>query len=479
MFGLPAIVVEVFLFIVGLICLVKGGDWFVDGATGIAHKFHMPEILIGATVVSIGTTIPEVMVSSTAALTAGASDMAYGNAIGSIICNTALIAAITMTFRPAAVEKKSLKMPIAFFFGAAALYIAVAYATGFFSRIVGIILLAIFIAYMIMCVKQAKESMALGRAGSDGAGDVTRSMPGLGNDSGSISGLGNDSGSISADDAGETIGLTQSPIDPEASRMTEEYIQNVLNRDENSDLTRSTEADGDSTDRNSTEGDRTSTDQPDVVFDGSTGDSSSDSDGGVLDRSVQGGNKNPAGTDAANQEDIAAKADTAAKDGAVAKDGANKDFIIFIAKLILGAAVIAIGANLLVDNGTLIAEAAGVPQSVIALTFVALGTSLPELVTAITSLVKGHSDLSLGNVIGANLFNLVLVSGLAVTLAPFHIPVEKTIAGINASLVVDIPVMVAVMLIMCLPALIKGRIYRAQGIGLLAIYFSYVIFQFV
>ncbi len=81
-----------------------------------------------------------------------------------------------------------------------------------------------------------------------------------------------------------------------------------------------------------------------------------------------------------------------------------------IGLLILGAALIAVGANLLVDNGTLIAQALGVPESVIALTFVALGTSLPELVTAITSLAKGHGSLSLGNVIGANVFNLVLVT---------------------------------------------------------------------
>ena len=87
------------LFIVGLICLIKGGDWFVDGATGIARKFHLPELLIGATVVSIGTTLPEVMVSTTSALT-GHSEMAYGNAIGSVICNTALIAAITVAIKP-------------------------------------------------------------------------------------------------------------------------------------------------------------------------------------------------------------------------------------------------------------------------------------------------------------------------------------------------------------------------------------------
>ena len=86
------------LFLVGLVLLIKGGDWFVDGATGIAHKFHVPDLLIGATVVSIGTTLPEVMVSATSAVS-GHGEIAYGNAIGSIICNTALIAAISIAVR--------------------------------------------------------------------------------------------------------------------------------------------------------------------------------------------------------------------------------------------------------------------------------------------------------------------------------------------------------------------------------------------
>ena len=146
--------------------------------------------------------------------------------------------------------------------------------------------------------------------------------------------------------------------------------------------------------------------------------------------------------------------------------------------LAAGAALIAVGADLLVDNGTLIAQALGVPESVIALTFVALGTSLPELVTAITSLAKGHGALSLGNVIGANLFNLVLVSGVAVTLAPFPIPVASTIAGMNASLVMDLPVMFGVMLLLTVPALVKGRLYRLQGVALLAVYAAFCVAQF-
>ena len=146
--------------------------------------------------------------------------------------------------------------------------------------------------------------------------------------------------------------------------------------------------------------------------------------------------------------------------------------------LVLGAVLIALGANLLVDNGTLIAQALGVPESVIALTFVALGTSLPELVTAITSLVKGCSDLSLGNIVGANVFNLVLVSGMSVTLAPFTVPQSSTLFGINSSLVLEIPVMLAVMMIMTLPALKRGRLSRAQGIILLCIYAAFCAIQF-
>ena len=146
--------------------------------------------------------------------------------------------------------------------------------------------------------------------------------------------------------------------------------------------------------------------------------------------------------------------------------------------MIVGAAAIAVGANLLVNNGTIIASMLGVPDSVIGLTMIALGTSLPELVTAVTSLAKGHSALSLGNVIGANLFNIVLVSGMAITISPFAIPAEKTIAGMNASLIIDIPIMLGVMALLCIPALIRGRLSRWQGILLLCIYVSFTAFQF-
>ena len=318
--------VPVLLFLVGLACLIKGGDWFVDGASALARKFHLPELLIGATVVSIGTTLPEVMVSTMSAVS-GHGEIAYGNAIGSVICNTALIAAVTIAVRPGKTDPKSLKMPVLFFFLAAAVYCMAAYLLGEFTRVIGLVMLAMFIAYMIVTVRQMKHS-------------------------------------------------------PQPAEGTDEET---------------------------------------------------------------------------------------------AEDMPTWKMLLF---LILGAALIAVGARLLVDNGTKIAESLGVPESVIALTFVALGTSLPELVTAITSLAKGHSDLSLGNVIGANVFNLVLVSGVSVTIAPFKVPQSAVIAGHNASLVLEIPVMLGVMLILTLPALLKGKLPRAQGILLLLIYAAFCAVQF-
>ena len=318
--------IPVLLFLLGLVCLIKGGDWFVDGATGIARRFRLPELLIGATVVSIGTTLPEVMVSTTSALQ-GHGEIAYGNAIGSVICNTALIAALTVAVRPGKVDRAALRTPVAFFFAAAVFYALAAYTAGYFSRVIGCVLLAMFVVYMAVTVRQMKKQ-------------------------------------------------------PEATAEPAEEVRELPLWQE-------------------------------------------------------------------------------------------------LALLVVGAALIALGANLLVDNGTLIAQALGVPESVIALTFVALGTSLPELVTAVTSLLKGHSALSLGNVIGANLFNLVLVSGASIALSPFSIPQSSTIAGRNASLVMDIPVMFAVMGLLTVPALMRGRLARWQGVTLLGIYAAFCVTQFV
>ena len=321
------------LFVVGLGLLIKGGDWFVDGSVGVARKFHLPELLIGATIVSIGTTLPEVMVSATGALN-GQGEMAFGNAIGSVICNTALICAITIAVRPAEVDRKSYFIPVIFFFSASLIHALVSYSTGFYYRWVGILLLAIFVGYMILQIILAKN-----------------------------------------------------------------------NKTDNADL-----------------------------------------------------------AEPAEEEKEEEK---------------KSPFWKMLLLLILGAGCIAVGANFLVHYGTLIAERIGVPSKVIAITFVALGTSLPELVTAVTALVKGHSALSLGNIVGANLFNLVLVCGVSITLAPFSIPTSTVVAGMNASLLIDLPVMLLVMLLLTVPTLIRKKISRLQGIILLLIYATFCSLQFI
>ena len=149
-----------------------------------------------------------------------------------------------------------------------------------------------------------------------------------------------------------------------------------------------------------------------------------------------------------------------------------------ILMLVVGAGVIALGADLVGDNSQIIAKEIGVPDSVISLTIVALATSLPELITAVTALMKGHGALSLGNIIGANLFNLVLVSGVSVALSDFEIPCTAQLGGMNAALVLDIPVMLGVMALMVVPALIRGKLARWQGYALLGVYAAYCVVQF-
>ncbi|MBQ1264902.1 MAG: calcium/sodium antiporter [Oscillospiraceae bacterium] len=314
------------MFALGVLMLIKGGDWFVDSAVSIAKRFRVPEIIIGATVVSIGTTLPEVMVSATAAV-GGNGAIAYGNAIGSIICNTALIAALTIAIRPAPVDRKAVVTPVVFFFISAAIYVVAAYLLGSIDRWLGFVMLVVFAVYMSMTVRAGFKNPSV-----------------------------------------------QSTDDEEQEKETS-LVQDIL--------------------------------------------------------------------------------------------------------VLLGSAVlIAVGAELLEGSSVTLAEDyLHIPTEVVGVTVVALCTSLPELVTAITALAKGHGALSLGNIIGANIFNLVLVSGVAVTLAPFRVPAGSMIFGHNASLVLEIPLMVGVMALMTLPTIAKKKLFRWQGITLLGIYVLFVTTQ--
>jgi len=158
--------------------------------------------------------------------------------------------------------------------------------------------------------------------------------------------------------------------------------------------------------------------------------------------------------------------------------GERTSVIREIIMLVLGIVAITFGADFLVNSTIDVANVLGIPQTVISLTVVALGTSLPELITAIAALIKGHSSLSIGNIIGANLFNLVLVNSVAVIINPYSVPTSSTIGNLNTALVLDIPLMLAVMAILALPAIFKGKLSRLQGASLVVLYIAFCLVQF-
>lgn len=304
------------LFVLGLVLICLGGDRLVDSAVAIAKRLKIPEIVVGATIVSIGTTLPEVLVSTTAALQ-GNADISAGNAFGSIICNTALIAGLTQLLAPSKkVTRSSITWRAAMFFAISMGLIAVGLFTGKFNRMTGIALLVTFCVYAVANVK----------------------FPG-------------------GEDEGEKKEEKQGSL----------WVQ--------------------------------------------------------------------------------------------------------LLTLAVCAVLLYFGANLLVDNGIILAGALGVPERVIAVTFIALGTSLPELVTSLVSIIKGYGNVGLGNIVGANIMNLVLVMG---------IPAVITGISLNPSTIrVDAVLGVVVMAVLTVPLMIKQRAYRLQGGALLAIYAGYVVSSFM
>lgn len=327
---------EIIVFIISLVLLIKAADFFVEAGVNIAKIFYISEIIIGATIVSIGTTLPETMVSATSAIT-GHGDIAFGNALGSIICNTALISSLPIVFLPGVVSKKALKVPVTFFFLTYMFYAFSIYVFKGFPRFIGIILVLIFIVYVVFIVK---------------------------------------------------------------------FQNNSENKFEQKEI-------------------------------------------------------------------LVEKVKEEYKEGFYKRKELYKNILV----LVVSAIIIAIASRLLVNNGILLAKKFGVPEAVIGITVIAIGTSLPELMTAIISIRKKHANLSIGNIVGANFLNLVNTTGIAVILSPFSIPKSKIINGINAVLIIDVPLALILMLIMCIPSLVLGKTKRWQGMLMLLMYIGFMIYQ--
>ena len=322
-------------FIIGLIIIIKGGDFFVDAATWIAHVFKIPTFIIGATIVSVATTLPEIVtsiiatVNGNAAYAEGAAkeaedfySIATTNAIGSVTANTGMILSIGLIFIPMVIRRKDFLLKgLILIASISTLMIFPALCGGSFPWYAGIITLALFVIFIWDNLRAAKNA-------------------------------------------------------PEAS-----------------------EAESVPTDK--------------------------------------------------------------------------KSVITNISKFIFGTAGIVLGSVLLVNNGEAIATSWGVSAEIIGVTMIAIGTSLPELITTITAISKKESGLSVGNVIGANIIDTALIVPICSIISGGRLVVQDNV------LMPDLPVCLLTAVIAIVPTLIFKKFSRWQGVVGLLVYVSYIAYRIV
>ena len=302
------------IFIVGLILTIKGGDWFVDSASWFAEATGIPKFVVGATVVSFATTLPEMLVSVRAAMN-GSAQLAIGNAIGSVTANTTLIMGVSLVAIAGVISRKE----IAFKGGlliAAIVGLTILSLSGALPVWSAFILWAIFLAFMISNLIEGKKG---------------------------------------------------------ASAEKPESFE---------------------------------------------------------------------------KKEVPAK------------------ILLFV----LGTASIVFGAEFLVSSGKTIAAGIGISETIIGFTVIALGTSLPELVTTLTAIRKKENSLSVGNIIGANIIDTTLILPLCAVINGQPLPVERI------NLVFDFPVCIAACAIAVVPTIIQGRFKKWQGYALLTVYALYMLF---
>lgn len=308
--------------ILGFVLLIKGADFLVEGSSNIAKKFHIPEILIGLTIVSIGTSMPELFVSTTSAIQ-GRSDMAMGNVIGSNVCNLLLILGLSTVIKPVKFQKETRLIEIPLCLTLTIIFMTLCNTGEGIARGEAIILLVLFALFIIYTIIMGKN----------------------------------------------------------ADKFDKE-VQNTRGEDT--------------------------------------------SDISML--------KN----------------------------------IVYV---ILGIIALKFGGDLTVDNSVIIANHFGISEQIISLTILAIGTSLPELVTSVTAAFKGNSDIAIGNIIGSNIFNMLLIIGVASMINPILY---------NFKYNVDMAILIAGTLLLALFPIIppKNEMNRGNGLIYLAFYAIYMVILF-
>ena len=314
---------SIFLIIIGFILLIKGADVLVDGASAVAKRFHIPEIIIGLTIVSIGTSMPELFVSSTSSLN-GSSDMAIGNIIGSNLCNLLMILGLSTIIKPVKFQRETRLIEIPMCLAITIIFTIFCNTTRTISKAEAVALIVMFIIFIIYTIIMSKK--------------------------------------------GEQ-------------------------------------------------------------FD---------------------------------------------KDGALIVIETNNEISMLksIVFIILGIIGLKIGGDLTVNNATNIARMFNVSEKVIGLTILAIGTSLPELVTSVTAAIKGNSDIAIGNIIGSNIFNILLIIGVSALISPLKYNVTY-----NLQLAILIISTIILSLFPVIPP--KNEMSRFNGAVYLVIYIIYITILFI
>lgn len=337
--------INIVLLVLGVIIVLKGADWLTDGAVNIATRFGVSQMVIGLTIVAMGTSMPEFCVSMVSALK-GTPDLAVGNVVGSNTLNTLLIVGCSALVAPIMVKRSSVKRDIPFAVVASLLMLLFC-LDGAIGRVDAAVLFAGFCLFMFVTLKYAKTTEGPAAAVATSGAATT------------------------------TTGISEA-----------------------------------------------STSQP----------SSSE----------------------------ASSSETSAQE---ASQASGTSMLKAVVMLVVGLLCLIAGSNMFVDNASFVASSLGVSDAVIGLTIVAGGTSMPELATSMVSAKKGNSDIAIGNVIGSNVFNILMIIGITGLVKPMHI------AGITT---LDLIMMLASMLLMWFFCRTTYKVKRWEGAVLTIIYLAYL-----
>ena len=346
--------INIVLLVLGVIIVLKGADWLTDGAVNIATRFGVSQMVIGLTIVAMGTSMPEFCVSMVSALK-GTPDLAVGNVVGSNTLNTLLIVGCSALVAPIMVKRSSVKRDIPFAVVASLLMLLFC-LDGAIGRVDAAVLFAGFCLFMYVTLKYAKT--------------------------------------------------------------TEENAAAVA-----------------------TNGAATAT----AISEASTSQASS--------------------SEASSSETSAPEASSSETSASEASQASGTSILKAVVMLVVGLLCLIAGSNMFVDNASFVASSLGVSDAVIGLTIVAGGTSMPELATSMVSAKKGNSDIAIGNVIGSNVFNILMIIGITGLVKPMHI------AGITT---LDLIMMLASMLLMWFFCRTTYKVKRWEGAVLTIIYLAYL-----